>query len=483
MCTAVIQAEIIKPINDFYFTGGDMDKDGIKKIGLWNIVGLGVGGAVGSGIFVTLGSAIEKTGRSILPITIICVFYMFLAYWYNLAMSGIFVIDGGDYSMKGMLLPPLLTGYGGWTNVIWAFGFTGYSLALTSYLGNLFPVVNEHSKLVSAGVLTLFFLLSIKGNRIVTLFQNVATGLLVIALILFVIIGIPNVNVNNFFNATYDNGFLHGGFGGVISAIAIMGWACQGTTMGPVGVVPITNNPKRTVPMGIIVTCLVVSVVYGLMSYVASGVLPYKDIAGQNLSITAKAIMPHGLFTYFVIGGGICAIISSFLAVLAMIREPLSHMADDGWFPEIFKTKSREGYPYLCFLLTYVVALVPILVGMSVGNAISMLMIPTMLINVYLNIACINIPKKYPEQFAKRSIKAPVWLFNVCCILGGLCATIVAITLFKDLTIKDAIVAAGVIIIPLIFSEIALKTGSVSTEYLNANKQRIIKDVLEADSI
>ena len=95
-----------------------MNNENIKKIGLWNIVGLGVGGAVGSGIFVTLGSAIERTGRSILPITIICVFYMLLAYWYNLGMSGIFVINGGDYSMKGMLLPPLLTGYGGWTNVI-----------------------------------------------------------------------------------------------------------------------------------------------------------------------------------------------------------------------------------------------------------------------------------------------------------------------------------------------------------------------------
>lgn len=93
-----------------------------KQLGLWNIVGLGVGGAIGSGIFVTLGNAIGMTGRSILPITVICVFYMLLAYWYNLAMSGVFVVEGGDYSMKGMLLPPLLTGYGGWTNVIWAFG-------------------------------------------------------------------------------------------------------------------------------------------------------------------------------------------------------------------------------------------------------------------------------------------------------------------------------------------------------------------------
>ena len=368
-----------------------MNKESTKKIGLWNIVGLGVGGAVGSGIFVTLGSAIAKTGRSILPITIICVFYMLLAYWYNLAMSGIFIIDGGDYSMKGMLLPPLLTGYGGWSNVIWAFGFTGYALSLTSYLSSLWPALAEHRQLSSAILLTLFFLLTIKGNRVVTLFQNIATILLVGALVLFVVVGFSHVNIENFFSASYDGGFCHNGFAGILSAIAIMGWACQGTTMGPVGVVPITKNPKRTIPMGIIVTCVVVSIVYGLMSYVAAGVLPYEQIAGQNLSVTASAIMPNrGLFAFFVIGGGVCAIISSFLAVLAMIREPLSHMADDGWFPAVFRKKSGDGYPYFCFLLVYVVALIPILTDMSVDNAITMLMIPTMLINAYLNVACMT---------------------------------------------------------------------------------------------
>ena len=368
-----------------------MNKESTKKIGLWNIVGLGVGGAVGSGIFVTLGSAIAKTGRSILPITIICVFYMLLAYWYNLAMSGVFIIEGGDYSMKGMLLPPLLTGYGGWSNVIWAFGFTGYALSLTSYLSSLWPALAEHRQLSSAILLTLFFLLTIKGNRVVTLFQNIATILLVGALVLFVVVGFSHVNIENFFSASYDGGFCHSGFAGILSAIAIMGWACQGTTMGPVGVVPITKNPKRTIPMGIIVTCVVVSVVYGLMSYVAAGVLPYEQIAGQNLSVTASAIMPnHALFAFFVIGGGVCAIISSFLAVLAMIREPLSHMADDGWFPAAFRKKNKDGYPYFCFLLVYIMALIPILTDMSVDNAITMLMIPTMLINAYLNAARIN---------------------------------------------------------------------------------------------
>lgn len=251
-----------------------MSNETVKKIGLWNIVGLGVGGAVGSGIFVTLGSAIAKTGRSILPITVICVFYMLLAYWYNLALSGIFVIDGGDYSMKG---------------------------------------------------------------------------------------------------------------------------------------------------------------------------------------------------------------ISSFPTVLAMIREPLSHMADDGWLPGPFRKKSTDGYPYFCFLLVYIIALIPILTGMSVDNAITMLMIPTMLINAYLNVACMIIPKKYPEQFAKRAIRFPVWLYNACSILGGFCAIVIAITLFKGLTAKNAIVAACIVIIPLIFSALALKRKSVDAKVLDERKAEIVKAALNAD--
>lgn len=452
-----------------------------KKIGLWNIVGLGVGGAVGSGIFVTLGSAIAKTGRAVLPITIICVFYMLLAYWYNEAMSGIFVVNSGDYGMKGMMLPPLLTGYGGWMNVIWAFGFTGYALAVTSYLSNLWPVLGKYPKLSSAIVLTIFFLLTIRGNRFVTRFQNIVTALLVLALILYVVFGIGKVNAANFFSATYDGGFFHNGFGGVISAIAIMGWACQGTTMGPVGVVPDTKNPKKTIPLGILVTCVVVAIVYGLMSYVSAGVLPFDQIAGQNLSVTAKATMPSGLFAFFVIGGGVCAIISSFLSVLVMIRYPLGSMADDGWLPKVFRKKRSDGYPFVCYLMVYILALVPILTGMSVDVAISMLMIPTMLINAYLNVVCIKIPKDYPEQFAKRAIKIPEGLYKVCCILGGVCALIIAFTLLKDLTPKDAIVAVLVVVIPLIFSGIALKTGSVDKDKLKANRDEIILDALKED--
>ena len=324
----------------------------------------------------------------------------------------------------------------------------------------------------------MFFLLTIRGTRFVTIFQNIVTVLLVIALILFVVMGLPKVDAVKFFDPDYDGGFFHGGMAGLISAVAIMGWACQGTTMEPVGVVAITEKQKRTVPLGIIVTCLVVAVVYGLMSYVASGVLPYEQVAGQNLSVAAKEIMPQSLFVFFVIGGGVCAIMSSFLMVLVMIRYPLAQMADDGWLLPVFKKKDADGYPFVSYLLVYIVALVPILTGMNVDSAISMLMIPTMLINAYLNVACMVIPRKYPGQFAKRALRIPRFIYDICSILGGVCALIIAVTLFKDLTVSDAIVAACVVIFPLVFSWIALKAKSVDADTLAKARDEIIRSAL-----
>lgn len=103
--------------------------------------------------------------------------------------------------------------------------------------------------------------------------------------------------------------------------------------MAPVSMAAVTENPKRTLPVGILIITVILSVIYGLMAYVAAGVLPYEQIAGANLSVTAQAIFPKGLYLFFVVGGGIGAIASSLLGGLAMFRYPLLHIAEDGWLP------------------------------------------------------------------------------------------------------------------------------------------------------
>lgn len=70
-----------------------------KKLGTCDIFTLGVGGCIGSGIFVMLGFGIAFTGRSIgLAVALGCI-YMLFAYWYQFIMPTMFVFPGGDYEI------------------------------------------------------------------------------------------------------------------------------------------------------------------------------------------------------------------------------------------------------------------------------------------------------------------------------------------------------------------------------------------------
>lgn len=70
--------------------------------------------------------------------------------------------------------------------------------------------------------------------------------------------------------------------------------------MAPVSMAAVTKNPKRTIPLGIIIITLLLAVIYGAMGIVAGGVLPYAETAGQNISVTARAIFPNALYVFFV---------------------------------------------------------------------------------------------------------------------------------------------------------------------------------------
>ncbi len=100
-----------------------------KKLGLWNIIGLGLGGAIGTGVFVLLGYGVAYTGRSISLVVTIGCFFMLLAYWYNLIMPSMFVLKGGDYSMKAMLFNPFMSGVSAWMILVNGLAMSSYAVA------------------------------------------------------------------------------------------------------------------------------------------------------------------------------------------------------------------------------------------------------------------------------------------------------------------------------------------------------------------
>lgn len=87
-----------------------------------------------------------------------------------------------------------------------------------------------------------------------TLLQNGVTALLVIALVLFVGFGFGKVDPGAFFSNA-DGGFWLGGVSGVFGAIAIMAFACMGTTT-MISMTAVTENPKRKMPLSILLVTI-----------------------------------------------------------------------------------------------------------------------------------------------------------------------------------------------------------------------------------
>ena len=449
-----------------------------KKLGAFDIYTLGVGGAIGSGIFVMMGSGIAYTGRSIVLAVSIGCLYMLLAYLFHPIMSSMFVLPGGDYDMKAMLLGPTMTGFSALNTVVGSLGMASYSIAFASYFTSVFTSLADYQPLISMILTVIFFAFSIRGTKALAVLTSIITVILLVSIVVFIAIGTPQVQPGYWSNA--DGGFWLDGFGGFIGAIAMMSFACQGSTMGPVSVMPVTKNARRVIPITILVITLTVGIAYGLMAYVASGVLPLDQVAGQNLSVVAQAIFNPVLFAVFILGAACCAIMSSFSSGMTQIRYPLQAVANDGWLPSVFKKTTKSGYPYVVMGMYLIFSFIPLFTSLSVDTLISLVMIPSMFINAYMNISLIKLVKKYPAQWKNSVLHMPFPVFVFLCVLGTLCALAVAYYLFIALDVFSMVFCAVILAVMIILSRVQLMRGAVKKEGLLAKREEIAAAALAA---
>lgn len=449
-----------------------------KKLNTFDIFSLGFGGAVGSGIFVMMGLGIGHTGKSIVVALLGGCVIMLLAYMYNVVFSSMFVLSGGDYSQKAMVFSPLLTGVSGIFTVLNGFALAMYSVSIVSYAGSVFPGILPYTKVIAITITTLFFASAIKGSKFIAVIQNIMTAVLLFSIALFICVGIPKVK-GGFF--TEGNFFLNGP-GGLVSAVAIMGFACQGTTMAPVAMASDTVNPRKTLPKAIFLITVTLAIVYGLMGVVASGVLPVEDVAGKTLSVVASEIFPKSVYVIFILGGAVFAIATSLMGGIALLKYPVLKVAEDGWLPGFFAKTTKQGYPWASQLLFYIISVIPVLLDFSFDSIVSLIMIPTMLLCACCNFYCILLPKKYPKQWKESVLHMPAPLFTIMMLLSVGCDFLVAYNLFAMLTGNEVIMVILMVLFCFVLAFIRIRTGAVKVEDLKNAKAQIVKEALNGAS-
>ncbi|HXN23525.1 MAG TPA: amino acid permease [Candidatus Dormibacteraeota bacterium] len=163
---------------------------------------------------------------------------------------------------------------------------------------------------------------------------NATIVVIKVAVVLFVIgLGIKYINAANWGNdwTTFaPNGFAGIGAGAAYIFFAYIGFDAVSTTAQE------AKNPQRDLPIGIIASLLVCTVLYILVAAVLTGMVPWREINVE--APLARAFLDRGLTTasHIITLGALAGLTSVMLVMLLGQTRVLYAMANDGLLPKKF---------------------------------------------------------------------------------------------------------------------------------------------------
>src|ERR1700689_2051174 len=218
-----------------------------------------------------------------------------------------------------------------------------------------------------------------------------------VAVVLFVIIvGIRYINVANWghdWSSFAPMGFSGIGAGAAYIFFAYIGFDAVSTTAQE------AKNPQRDLPIGLIVSLLVCTVLYILVAAVLTGMVPWREINVE--APLAVAFMDRGLTqaSYLITAGALAGLTSVMLVMLLGQTRVLYAMACDGLLPRKFFAAIHPKFrtPYKSTLLVgFLAAIVGSLVPIDdIGKMVN---IGTLLAFVIVCIAVMVLRRTNPGQ-------------------------------------------------------------------------------------
>lgn len=416
-----------------------------KVLGLGDVMSIGIGQVIGAGVMALTGIAIGMTGSGVtLAFIISSIFTLFMVL--PIAVMGSAIpTTGGLYRYTSRLLSPRIGFF--WLTLFILANITlaMYAISFAEYVQGLVPAAPL--KMVAFVLFTVFFIANLVGVQFAALVEKVMVVVLLLALIVFVGWGMPEVNYT-----VFNTGEMFpGGFVGFFMAVGLLSFATGGAqVVAELG--GEMKRPGRDIPLTIIVATLGVGVLYAFMATIAVGVLPIADVANQPLTDVAKAILPQPLFVFFMVGGAMFALATTLNATLSWVTKGIMIACEDGWLPKsLGKVNKKYGTPHWLLTIFYIIGVIPIITGMPLAIIASLGTGVFLLANIIPIIAATKLPKKYPERYKAAPFKIPPKTLNVVVYIGVALLLFQGYLLISSLSYKIIIGAIAYMVVSALY--------------------------------
>ena len=362
-----------------------------RTLGPMNLVLVGIGAIIGAGLFVRTAAAIaDRSGPSVTLAFIVAGIGCTFAGLCYAEFASMIPVAGSAYTYSYATMGELIAWIIGWDLVLeYAVGAATVAIAWSEYFnrvlgwfGIAFPYQWCHSPLqvmaetgtrgiINVPALIILLLISallIKGTEESAMVNGFIVVLKVTIVILVISIGWGFMNPANhtpFIPAatTYvtPQGITHhyGGLLGILGAAGVVFFAYIGFDAVSTAAQE-ARNPKRDMPIGILGSLVICTVLYVLFAYVLSGVATVQDFrtAGREASV-AFAITKYMHGYEWLSRSVTIAILAGFSSVILVMLLGQSRvfysMSKDGLVPKIFSdVHTRFHTPYRSNMLFFV---------------------------------------------------------------------------------------------------------------------------------
>ncbi|WP_231333027.1 amino acid permease [Actinomadura graeca] len=422
-----------KPVDRIVAEGGHGEGGELKRtMSLLQLTLFSVGATLGTGIFVVLGEAVPKAGPAVvLAFALAAVTALFSALSYA-ELAGTIPVSGSSYSYAYATLGELVAWVCGWCLLLeYAVSVSAVAVGWGSYLNEFFssafhftmPAGISNSPGEDGGIVNLP---AVAVVLIATLLLLRGTSESATANTIMVFL---KIGVLLFFCAVAFTAFE----GGNLTPFAPMGWAGISAAGSKVFFSYIgfdaastageeARNPRRDLPLAIVLSLAIVTAVYVLVGLAAVGAMNWKrfELSGSEASLAQVLDEATGRSwpSMILSLGAVVAIASVVLTVMYGQTRILFAMSRDGLVPDVFqKVSPRRAVPVANTLIVAVfiaalAALVPL------GRLVDATSIGTLFAFALVSVGVIVLRRTRPDL--PRSFRTP--LYPLTPLLGvGFC--------------------------------------------------------------
>lgn len=389
-----------------------------KKLTRTDLFSMAIGQIIGVGIMTMTGIAIGFTGRSVNIAYIMAGVLTVVSAIPQIYIGGTANFIGGQYSQIAVLGNKKLAGVFIYIQMAMLLALSMYTLSFSEYFLSLFPGANP--RLVSVVVLTALTLMHLAGMKQAARAQNLMCLVLAVAIASYIVFGIGHVRPGYM----EMPGFATGGINGFILASLYLTFAAGGATY-VVNFSAEAKNPTKDIPFVIIVSTTAIVVLYALMSTIAAGVLPVEEVANKPLSVSAVSFMPTAVYTFFIVGGAMFALLTTLNFNIGMFVYPIKKASEDGWLPKkLAVVNGRFGTHHWILLAIYLISVVPIVMGLDLSTIANSTVILTTSIRGVIAFVAMMLPVKLPELWGKSSFYVNNTKLKIICVIAMVLAAV-----------------------------------------------------------